>query len=313
MIELIELKKEELMKNRGYTATLSAGYHMLADNFKAIFRHIWAYALVFALVMGAWTVFETNFENPEDQEMTAMMGVKLLVAVIAVIVVAIAFSARATMLLNEQSMRWNVGRVTKLLGFSILLSIILSLVILALVFYTGGAESAATAAAAAEGAEIEAMQPNAAIGLVQMFFVVGVVIILALIFYLPFLYTVPKYLVETESKLFPTLFGKYGRGLRHWGYIFVCMLLLSLCIGVCSIILMLPMYVVQMVQRLNQVGMLGGDESGLPSWFGWLNFGVSTVTYFVYSFISLIELFVCYYIYGSIETRHREKQLIKTE
>ena len=182
MIELIELKKEELMKNRGYTATLSAGYHMLADNFKAIFRHIWVYALVFALVMGAWTVFETNFENPEDLEMTAMMGVKLLVAVIA-------------MLLNGQSMRWNVGRVTKLLGFSILLSIILSLVILALVFYTGGAESAATAAAAAEGAEIEAMQPNAAIGLVQMFFVVGVVIILALIFYLPFLYTVPKYLV----------------------------------------------------------------------------------------------------------------------
>ena len=133
---------------------------------------MWPYALVFALVIGVWTVFETNFEDPENLEMTTMMGIKLLVAVIAVIGVAIAFSARATMLINEQPMRWNVGRITKLLGFSILLSIIISLVILALVFIIGGAESVVRAAAV-EGAEVEAMQPDAAIGLVKVFFIVG--------------------------------------------------------------------------------------------------------------------------------------------
>lgn len=301
---MIELKKEELMKNRGYSATLSAGYHLLADNFKAISRHIWPYALALALVLGLWTVMTGDVNNAE---VTPLFGIELFGCLVVMLVVYMAFYARATMLLNGQSMRWNVGRTTKLLGFGILAGIVVSLVIVALVFLTAGGAGIA-ALAPAEGADPEAIQPEAVQGMAQSLLVMVGTIVLVVIFFLPFYYTVMKYLVETEGKLFPTVLGCYGRGLRYWGYIFVCTLLLGLCIGVCSIILMLPLYVVQTVQHLNQVGMLGGDESGLPAWFAWLIFGVSAVTYFVYAFVCLIQLFVSYYIYGSIETRIRERR-----
>ena len=39
------LIKEELIKRRGYIATLEAGYRFFVDNFKTIFKHMWPYAL----------------------------------------------------------------------------------------------------------------------------------------------------------------------------------------------------------------------------------------------------------------------------
>lgn len=298
---MIELKKEELMKNRGYSATLGAGYHLLADNFKAIFRQTWAYALLYALVIGGWTVLMGAMR----EEPSPLLGVGVLALVIAIIVADIFLYAKVCEMLNQQSMRWNVGRFTKVVFFWVALAIAIGIVFTAVILLMGLAQGTPDAAMMKDATT---MTPDQSMGVLKMFAVVGLLTVVAMAFVLPLLYPLLKYLMEPDKKLFSTMFGCYGRGLRHWGYIFVCILLLSLCIGIVSLVLCLPMYVVQMVQNLNQAGILGGDESGLPGWFGWLNFGVSTATYFVYVYISILEFFVAYYIYGSIETRIRERQ-----
>ena len=297
---MIELKKEELMKNRGYSATLSAGYHLLADNFKAIFRHTWVYVLLLSICLAAYT--SLSVELKEDTLITIIIAA--FITMLASLVTDVLFYSRVTTLLNDQSERWNIGRISKLLGVWILLAIIIGLVIVG-VFVMGMGSADALSAAANE--EEMMAQPDNGTLLLKTLAVGTAICLLALVLVFPFVYTIMKYLIEPERRLFSTLFGCYGRGLRYWGYIFVCELLLCLCIGIFSLILCLPMYLVQTVQALDQSGIIGGDESGLPGWFGWLNFGVSVATYFVYSFISLIEFFVAYYIYGSIETRISER------
>lgn len=307
---MIELKKEELLKSRGINATLNAGYHLLADNFKTIFRHVWPYVLTYAVMFGAWTVFFESLAGQIHTFADSQLVVLMLVVMFAVIIV---LYARTFMMLNGQSQRWNLLRSTKLVGFYLLIVVVFSIIVVSVGFLSGGTEGLAVLASNPENVTPETMQPEAGLMAVRMLIVTVVASILLLIFCLPIGYTSMKYMMEPESKLFPTLLGKYGCGLRHWGYIFVCVLVVALCIGVASLVLMLPMYVVQTVQRIDQMGLIGGDESGLPSWFGWLNFGVSTLTYFVYAFLGFVELFVLYYIYGSIEARRKEKELMKIE
>lgn len=298
---MIELKKEELMKNRGYIATLGAGYHLLADNFKAIFRQTWIYVLLFALAMGGWTIIAGDMR----EDTPPLLGLAIIALFVIITATDILLYAKVCTMLNEQSMKWNIGRVTKVILFWFALAVVIGLIFVGWILVMGLGQGAVDPATMTDATTMPADQ---SVALLKIFGVIAVLTVIVMIFILPFLYPLPKYLMEPDKKLFSTMFGCYGRGLRYWGYIFVCILLLSLCIGIASLVFCLPMYVVQTVQNLNQTGILGGDESGLPGWFGWLNFGVSTATYFVYGFISLIEFFVAYYIYGSIETRIRERQ-----
>ena len=60
------------------------------------------------------------------------------------------------------------------------------------------------------------------------------------------------------------------------------------------------------VLSLNGVAM--GDPSGLPSSFPWLVYAVFAATYFVLTFVIVYVVFVCYYMYGTIEKREEERK-----
>ena len=55
-------------------------------------------------------------------------------------------------------------------------------------------------------------------------------------------------------------------------------------------------------------GVAAGDPSGLPGGFMWLVYFVSVATCFVLSFAIVFFAFVCYYMYGTVETREKERE-----
>jgi hypothetical protein len=64
-----------------------------------------------------------------------------------------------------------------------------------------------------------------------------------------------------------------------------------------------------MAQTFNQLGMLDGDANGAPGYFFWLLTATSLLTMYVITYVVIWCLFLSYYIYGSIETKEKNKKV----
>ena len=62
-----------------------------------------------------------------------------------------------------------------------------------------------------------------------------------------------------------------------------------------------------MAQVCNQIGILQGDLSGVPSGFAVLLYGTALITFFLSIYLVIWSIFVLYYAYGSIEATERER------
>ena len=98
---MIQLKQEEeLIKSRGYRATIKAAYNLFTDNYKVILKHIWPYALALAVILGFFILnqFKTYGQVPSLSDML-VSGALMLFTIVAEIV----FYGRTMMLFNGQS------------------------------------------------------------------------------------------------------------------------------------------------------------------------------------------------------------------
>ena len=279
------LIKEELIKRRGYIATLEAGYRFFVDNFKTIFKHMWPYALAFGIVLGIFEMIQLKTSMTGDVGTAEAATTLILLPV--VMIVAFLLGGRMMMLFNDQSFKWNTIRYIKLTLWLSLVAILISF-ISASAFLTGDSTETGMFKAGA------------------LFFLIFTVLLIVV--YLPYIYPALKYMLEPQTHFRKLIFKGWKKGFKHWGYIFVTVLLLYLCIMVMSIIIFIPLGICSFAQTISAAGVADGDASGMPGYFNILFFVVAAISFFVYSFISVFSLSVAYYMYGNIEAYEREKE-----
>lgn len=284
------LKQELLNKSRSYTACISASHRMLFDNIRLIFKHTWFYTLLFALSIGLMSMFYVKVVTGGGY--TSSSFVWLAVSIVLMACLQIGYVSRVLMLVNRQTMKWNVIRSIRLFLFYICISIIISVIEWALVYIAVGGNAVVT--------------PDKLSTVTLM--LVGSSIFFACVL-LPYIYVFVKYMLEPESKFCKILFKSYKIGWRYWGFIFITILLAALCMAVCMFFVSIPMIIISMANTLSVMGVnYMGDPSGLPSYFGLLQYVVVSLSSFICLYINIFMMFVYYFMYGSIETREKERK-----
>lgn len=284
------LKQESLNKSRSYTACISASHRMLFDNIRTIFKHTWLYALLLALSMSMMSMFYIKALIGGGYSSSSFIC--LVVSLLLVVCFQVGYTSRVLMLLNCQTMMWNVKRYLRLILLYLCVSFAVSAIQWILVYLVIGGTTSVPS---------DKMP-------VTMLLIACSSLFLACVL-LPYVYVFMKYMMEPESKLSKLLFKVYKTGLRYWGFIFITLLLAFLCVAVCMFFVSIPMLVITMANTLSVMGVSYlGDSSGLPSYFDFLQYMIVAVSSFICLYINIFIIFVFYFMYGSIETREKERK-----
>lgn len=300
---MIQLKQLELMKRRGYSATLQAAYQLLAGNIKALFKYIWPFSLVYALVSALWIFIMPNDTEPTAGSLLLMMGL-----LVVTFIVELFFLSAVYRLLNQKSLKWNYWRIAKFALCAIGLGVVVILGFAIYSFLTQmPAETTSQAVNQMPSNDIDATMAvdDGSVALTGLAIVVMLALALLLI---PYCYAAIKYIIEPTSRLGNVLTKGYVKGLKHWGYIFITLLLATICLIAISLILTLPMNIANIAYYVSAIGVSMGDAPGLPGYFFPLIYIVMVATCFISSFLTIYTIFLLYYMYGSIETREKEKE-----
>ncbi|MBO4481716.1 MAG: hypothetical protein J5719_04120 [Bacteroidales bacterium] len=306
------LKQEELMKSRGYGATLNESYRKFSGNLKTIVRHLWPYALVLSLVVAAYVLAIQQAIVHPQLSTVVILGISAMASLNTVAVIA--FYARAMMLVNGKKMTWNVVRTIKIALWIILIELVVTLVVGIVAITTGYLTAPAQPdhPVANEAEMLLTAQQTTQAFLTTIGITLLAVVIITLLL-LPLVYTFFKYYLEPETHFLKILGKSYRCGLRHWGYMFVTELILLIAVGLVCLVVCLPLAVLFASMFLSASGVAQGDLPGMPSHFGWLLFFTTALTYFILSFIYVYCIFANCYLYGSIETREKERLSAKTK
>ena len=119
-----------------------------------------------------------------------------------------------------------------------------------------------------------------------------------------------KYLMEAPCNYWRTLGRYYGRGLSHWGILFLVFFVSILVAELASLVVMMPAHVLNMANQAAHNGLLMGDPLGMPSYMTALTFVTFTLCCFIEFYISQVVMIHNYYVYGSIETKEYEKVIV---
>lgn len=284
------LKQESLNKSRSYTACISASHRMLFDNIRTIFKHTWLYALLLALSMSMMSMFYIKALIGGGYSSSSFIC--LVVSLLLVVCFQVGYTSRVLMLLNCQTMMWNVKRYLRLILLYLCVSFAVSAIQWILVYLVIGGTTSV---------------PSDKMPVTMLLIACSSLFFACVL--LPYVYVFMKYMMEPESKLSKLLFKVYKTGLRYWGFIFITLLLAFLCVAVCMFFVSIPMLVITMANTLSVMGVSYlGDSSGLPSYFDFLQYMIVAVSSFICLYINIFIIFVFYFMYGSIETREKERK-----
>ena len=290
------IKQSSISKNRSYTACLSAAHGMMFDNIRTIFCRTWTYCLSLALISA---IYVSLYLHAMLYGCSTGLTVTLCITTLITLAVQIACQAKVISLVNGQSMKWNVTRCTNIavcsIAFCVMLALIYTFVTYSVVIYKQPMTIS-----------VRDMQP--------LFYVLGAMSIIIMLILLPFTFVVMKYLMEPEIRLRKIIFKSYKTGLRHWGLIFTALFLATLCTTICALFISIPMLIILAANSLSVYGVnFIGDPTGLPSYFTAIQLAVFTLTFFIWQYVNIFITFVCYFLYGSIITREKEKNNLKKE
>lgn len=288
------IKQAAIGKSRSYTACLSEANKMLFDNIRVIFGRTWIFCTVLAVVA---SVYVSLYLHAMLYGGNTALNISIGILSLIMLGAEIAYYARVMFLINGRPMKWNLARCANLamcyIGFYLIVGLLYAGVTYAVV-------------STQQPADLTRLQP--------MFMAFGAASLVIAFMMLPYVYVAMKYMMEPESKLRKIIFKSYATGLRHWGLIFIALFLAMLCVAVCATLVSIPMFIVMAANMLSVYGVnFLGDPTGLPSYFTAIQIVVFAMTTFILSYISIFTVFVCYFLYGSIETREKEKNEAKKE
>lgn len=288
------IKQAALSKSRSYIACLSEANKMLFDNIRTIFARTWIYCAVLAVVSA---IYLSLYLHAMLYGYNPALKIGLGVFSLFMLCAGAAYFARIMFLVNGRPMKWNMVRSSKLTLCYVCFNAIIGLIFTAITYAT-----------------VINKQPTDIMQLTPMFTAFGVASLVIMLLMLPYTYVVMQYMIEPECKLRKIIFKSYVTGVRHWGLIFTALLLAGLCVLICSMLVSVPIIIVMTANTLSVYGVNTlGDPTGLPSYFVIIQSVVFVLTFFIWSYINIFTIFVCYFLYGSIETRETEKRNAKKE
>ncbi len=143
--------------------------------------------------------------------------------------------------------------------------------------------------------------------------VVGILFMLLPFIGIPLLNVMMEIMLEEHPKVGRAL----KTGFKHWGYLFLTLLMSGLIMMALSLVLAIPLYICIYGIISNHLGMLAGDPSGLPASFPVILFFVGMLTAFIFLFAQLWQTYAFAYAHGAIlsreEYRAKEKEEEKAE
>ena len=292
-----KVKMSLLFKSRGYGACIKAGYNLYTDNFKKLFSSTWILVLIISFVEGLNRAIDMSTAG-STQLYTFIIGIIIEVGFAIILFGTIYYIlnqhaetdvfTRTTFKNNSKYISAFSLRVIKTIVWEIILSVpFIAIYIFFLKTMAGFSLS----------------DPSVHKYMIIIFFA----IIIAFILYMPFGYLMMKYNVGEKIHSLTLIRKEYRIGFKHWGFIFAVALITVIVTMIAVLVVNMPQIIISSAQRISVMGVLQGDPSGLPSYFGFMVFAVSLITTFIAIFVEMAMIFPIYYMYGSIVTQEIEK------
>ena len=281
-----------LMKPRSYRRVLMAGFRLYTGNFRRLFKASWQMALLYALSCGALGTL-TAIKIPElslalQQQLASTQGIMAetlreymltLLGIPALVVLAVAtLSLASAPILSKLKEHKETGTITTPPHWF-------------------------TASPHLMGRTLKGE---------LLTLLVSIPLLIVAPFALPLWYVMTKYIMEPSTGYWTTLRKGYGRGMGHWGSLFLVYFLTVLFILLSGMIVMLPANILFLANYRAQMGVLIGDPLGMPSYMIPMTFITFVLCSFLYFYVCLPLLINGYYAYGSIEAKkleHEQQQL----
>ena len=305
----METKNEEHpLKIRSARATVAAGIRLYTDNFRRIFRATWLPALVCALVSAFATKtiitamsqiiqvagIQMLASAPSlPQQYLVQSGLTFLDAVFTVVLMSYVFSLLASHRLEgaiPYPPRWwslpDSHSLTRTVASAIVWFVTQVVVggIFGVIIYLGIFRQSVT-----------------------LLCLAFVILLIAVLLLLPFVYSHMRYLTTRDTRFFDVLWSGYGQGLRHRGYIFTVLFVMMLLLTVTLTVTMLPAFILIMANMKSQMGAAMGDPLDMPTYMNWVSLIVFTLSGFIQVYVILAIHFPAYYMAGSIEQQEIQR------
>ncbi len=305
----METKNEEHpLKIRSARATVAAGIRLYTDNFRRIFRATWLPALVCALVSAFATKtiitamsqiiqvagIQMLASAPSlPQQYLVQSGLTFLDAVFTVVLMSYVFSLLASHRLEgaiPYPPRWwslpDSHSLTRTVASAIVWFVTQVVVggIFGVFIYLGIFRQSVT-----------------------LLCLAFVILLIAVLLLLPFVYSHMRYLTTRDTHFFELLRLGYGQGMRHWGYIFTVLFVMMLLLTVALTVTMLPAFILIMANMKSQMGAATGDPLDMPAYMNWVSLVVFTLSGFIQVYVILAIHFPAYYMAGSIEQQEIQR------
>jgi hypothetical protein len=304
----------ELLRTRSSSAVIRHGYRLFSGNFRKLLRSSWVAAAAYALIVSLASSYYisqlpaiviasvANAQQPALSNQLTITGLLLALAGLLIYVATAVLSSYAVSAFAEHQASGSISSATRwygrldrkalwptlrLYGWNLIVIVLMSVVMGGVIFMAQ-----------------RYMGRWAGLGLLAT----ATLIIVALT--LPLTFTNMKYLLTPKASYLPMLAATYGKGLRHWGRIFIVMLVVGIVTYACILLTELPALILYLANTQSQIGRLQGDPVGMPDYMLWMNIVVFAIAGFIQAYIFLSTLYPAYYLYGSIETEEKERQTL---
>jgi hypothetical protein len=307
-----EQKTDTLYKVRSYSNCLQKGFELYTNNFKLIFKQLWMPASIYALTSLVVILFLPTLQSSAIQTGSKTLSAAYCMTLAGIIVVITLAQCLVIghlfALLNKYR---ELGYLPATTPKAILKDIrhywwraIKNSLWTALVIFMVSFISALAIVLIVSLAH----KP----GMIATILLVLLVILVIVFFLIPVLYIYIKYLMEPGHYF--TIFKKtFGKGVRHWGKIFILALITSIIVLIAEVIVCSPLIIVTIATNLSNAALADGDPTGLPAYFTVLTSVISVICSFLQIFASIFFYFPMLFIYGSIEQEDKEEKELKTQ
>ena len=265
---------------------LSASLGVYSTNFAKILRSTWIWVLALSVVLGLAT-FVSPLAVLGANGMGQFAGTIAAGIAVASVVLDSVVKSNVVVMLKDEKRGVAFRKMLKVDVFSIVLFAVCLMVFAGSTYLLMSIESVRTL-------------PASTFTVMLLAVYLCLFMLLALLVS-PYIYSVSKYIFNKETKFKNLVGSDYAKGYKKLGFVFSILLLLILVGAMVCAFLCLPGIVTNAASNIDTMGVMQGDESGIPTYFGWLNFLATTISTFIMQYVYLWGVFVFVYAYGNVE------------
>ncbi len=285
--------EKELYKNRSIAACIKQAFLLFCSNVMPLIKSNWIAVLVFSVLGSVCTICNTQVTNIETKEQT-FINICCIIAYILMFASLVWYATLTTNMLNNNGVKCNLLRHIRLAVLVLAISAILLIAVIS--FFIISVQSATTS--------LSTQHPSTSI----IIWIYPVVFVVVLILLMPFTYAFQKYINEPNAKFKSHVMRGYLTGLKCLGFILPTLFLFGIILLVTSAVLGMPLTILETSQILSKISVTQGDANTLPSYFYILLSVTSFISYIFVMAIITIAIYICYYIYGTVEAKIKEKR-----